>query len=480
MSNKFNITSIHQVGKRDHNEDSIFPNEEIESPLDNLFLVCDGVGGHAKGEIASDLICTQIASYFASNQIDISNSEIIQSAIKFVETKFDSYIVNNPESAGMASTLTLLHLHKGGATVAHIGDSRVYQFRQGEIIFRTKDHSLVQNLFDLGELTSEEEMANHPRRNEITRAIQGASIQKVKADVTVLHDIRQGDIFLLCTDGILESFSDEALKAVFEANDSIDTIAASISMQCSKTSKDNFSAYFVEINKEYLDTLSDTSSSIENGSNTDLEEVPTTSEIDNHDDNVIAEKQEEPTLKHPTISTVQTVKQPQTGAQDIENIKEQTNIELNADIPDNSEVDDELLKKAVANVERIEKPALKKEVKINTPPNTNNSYKKPATPISKKNRRFLTIIGLFILALIIAIAAFIFMKNSTKKSEFEKIKKSISQTEVMTNSTPEGKPYTEAAESHITSTITKSEKQREDAIQDVDKTSEVEEVTVQR
>lgn len=259
MKNKFEITQIYQVGKREHNEDSIFPNSEIETPFDNLFLVCDGVGGNTKGEIASDLVCTQINSFFVANNLETSTTEDITAALKFVETKFDSYIVDNPESAGMASTLTLLHLHNSGATIAHIGDSRVYQFRKGEIVFKTKDHSLVQHLLDLGEITAEE-AANHPRRNEITRAIQGASIRSVKPDVSIITDIQEGDIFLLCSDGILEAFNDEQLISTFKNSESIDTIAAKITLECNKVSNDNFSAYFVQINKTYIDSLDNNTS----------------------------------------------------------------------------------------------------------------------------------------------------------------------------------------------------------------------------
>lgn len=256
MKLKFDVASIHQVGKRERNEDSIFPNNEIDTSLDNLFLVCDGVGGHAKGEIASDLVCSQMNTFFSINGIDVSDRNVIDDAVRFVETKFDSYIANNLGAAGMASTLTLLHLHKGGATVAHIGDSRVYQFRNGEIVFKTKDHSLLQSLLDAGELTPEQ-AKDFPHKNQITRALQGASVRKARADVSLLTDVQAGDIFMLCSDGILEAFEDDdMLKELFkEFSDSVDTIASKIAQVCNEVSKDNFSAYFVQIEEAYISLL---------------------------------------------------------------------------------------------------------------------------------------------------------------------------------------------------------------------------------
>lgn len=256
MKLKFDVAYIHQVGKRERNEDSIFPNNEIDSSLDNLFLVCDGVGGHAKGEIASDLVCSQMNTFFSINGIDVSDRNVIDDAVRFVETKFDSYIANNLGSAGMASTLTLLHLHKGGATVAHIGDLRVYQFRNGEIVFKTKDHSLLQSLLDAGELTPEQ-AKDFPHKNQITRALQGASVRKVRADVSLLTDVQAGDIFMLCSDGILEAFEDDdMLKELFkEFSDSVDTIASKIAQVCNEVSRDNFSAYFVQIEEAYISLL---------------------------------------------------------------------------------------------------------------------------------------------------------------------------------------------------------------------------------
>lgn len=254
---KENFTSFShfsEQGKRENNEDSIFPNNEFEPKTPLLFLVCDGVGGQAKGEIASDLVCTQMDTFFATNKIEVSDKVTIQNALKFVEEKFDSNIVAQPDTKGMASTMTLLHLHSKGATVAHIGDSRVYQFRNGEILFKTKDHSLVQELFETGNIT-EEQMATHPMRNRITRAIQGASVKPTEPSVTVLTDLKVGDIFLLCSDGVLESFDDDQLKEIFARTNSEDTIAAKLVQQCRDTSNDNYSAYIIKLEEPYINSL---------------------------------------------------------------------------------------------------------------------------------------------------------------------------------------------------------------------------------
>lgn len=254
MKNLFISNSFSNIGQREINEDCVFPNVDIPSKLENLFLVCDGVGGLNKGEDASDLCCTQFSGYFTQNNIEISNKSTIDKAVKFVEKKFDSFMTNNPQSMDMASTITLLHLHKQGATIAHMGDSRVYHFRNGEILFKTKDHSVVQDLFDAG-VISEEEMHTHRDRNRISRAMRGASVKSYKADTTVLTDIKVDDIFFLCTDGVLESFSDTELKELFASTNEVETINAKIMRKCIDSSRDNFSGYTIKVNKEYIDTL---------------------------------------------------------------------------------------------------------------------------------------------------------------------------------------------------------------------------------
>lgn len=254
MTNLFKTASFSHKGKRKNNEDSLFPNKDIPTTLQNLFLVCDGVGGHSRGEIASDLCCTQINSYFTKNKVEISDKKYIDDTILFVEHKFDSYIEENPEAMNMASTITLLHLHTQGATVAHMGDSRVYQFRNGKILFKTKDHTLVQALFDMGEIT-EEEMNAHPMKNRINKAMCGTVVSSQKADTELLTDLEQDDIFFLCSDGVIEAFTDAEMEKVFANTQEVDKIKTLLVEKCEEKSNDNYTGYIVKLTKEYIDTL---------------------------------------------------------------------------------------------------------------------------------------------------------------------------------------------------------------------------------
>ena len=98
-------------------------------------------------------------------------------------------------------------------------------------------------------------MAIHSMRNRITRAIQGASVKPTEPSVALLTDLKEGDIFLLCSDGVLECFTDEQLKEVFSKSNSENTIAATLVSKCRTESNDNYSAYVIKLEQAYIDSL---------------------------------------------------------------------------------------------------------------------------------------------------------------------------------------------------------------------------------
>lgn len=239
---------FNETGGRSNNEDSIHPSTEVVKTSDTLFLVCDGVGGLHKGEIASSLACQSISSYFTEFPETDFTQEYIRQALKRTVLAFEEMEKEDPDSAGMATTLTLLAMSNGGIAVAHLGDSRVYQVREGKIIYQTKDHKWVNELVASG-VISEAEAMDHPKRNVITRVISAG--RNDEADFKLITDVKPDDYFFMCTDGVLEQLYDELLEYHLGNHSEVplspEDIIAKIKEECEGKTNDNFSAYLIKI-----------------------------------------------------------------------------------------------------------------------------------------------------------------------------------------------------------------------------------------
>ena len=248
--------ALHGIGKRNNNEDNLFPAFSCATTRDRIFLVCDGVGGSEKGEIASQITCRAIPEYFTINRLEISTVENVNHSIGFAKAEMEAYLKNNPGSEGMATTVTFLHLHENGATVAHIGDSRIYHIRHGKTFWKTRDHSYVNNLVEAG-LITETEALTHPQRNVIMRALQGND-REVFADVYSITDVLANDYFFLCSDGIFEGIDEQTLEKTLNSAESDEAKMKSIETNCTNKSNDNFTAYLIRIQsveKQYIELL---------------------------------------------------------------------------------------------------------------------------------------------------------------------------------------------------------------------------------
>ena len=143
-------------------------------------------------------------------------------------------------------------LHANGATVAHIGDSRIYQLRPASdttpahVVFRTQDHSLVNDLVKIGEIT-EEEAKHHPQKNVITRAMQPCQEHRAKADIAHLTDIQPGDYFFMCSDGMLEQSTDDNILNIITKPNVSDEQKLEMLRQVTEENKDNHTAHLVYI-----------------------------------------------------------------------------------------------------------------------------------------------------------------------------------------------------------------------------------------
>lgn len=237
--NNFQYNS--NIGKRSNNEDSISFDFDTSKNNNGTFVVCDGVGGNEKGEVASDLVSKIYIECLKETPLkDIDAQKVLE----FSENKLTCKISENPDCKGMATTLTLTCLRDNGVYVAWCGDSRIYQIRDNSIIFKSIDHSWVNDAINSGILTPEEAIG-HPKSNIITRAIQG-SHKPTKVDFSIITDVKKGDWFFQCSDGVLESFSDNDLIDLFGESDEI-TIRDKLINTCKQISKDNFSFIFYRI-----------------------------------------------------------------------------------------------------------------------------------------------------------------------------------------------------------------------------------------
>jgi serine/threonine protein phosphatase PrpC len=193
--------------RREHNQDNVThyvpPDENQLAVKGALFVVCDGMGGHAAGEVASELGVNTIRDvYYSSHDEDVI--ENIASAVRAANGAIYDYAQLHPESKGMGTTCVSVLIHGGRAYFVNIGDSRGYLARDGDMRQVTLDHSWVAEQVRAGLLT-EEQARTHAHRNVITRSL--GTGPSVTADLFV-ETLKQGDRILLCSDG-LHGYVDE-------------------------------------------------------------------------------------------------------------------------------------------------------------------------------------------------------------------------------------------------------------------------------
>ncbi len=238
--------AIYELGQRKNQEDAIFPKKDAATPNDRLFIVCDGMGGHEGGEVASNTVCEELSNYILQHSSvggDFTNIDF-QRALDATYDAIDKK--DNGAEKKMGTTLTLLKFHSNGCLAAHIGDSRIYQIRPSkrQILYKSRDHSLVNDLYDIGEITLEE-MKTSNQKNVITRAIQPNQPRRAKAEIRQLTDIESGDYFYICSDGMLEEMEDENLINIICDNETSDEEKKRILTEVTKENRDNHSAYLV-------------------------------------------------------------------------------------------------------------------------------------------------------------------------------------------------------------------------------------------
>jgi PPM family protein phosphatase len=205
---------------RTANEDSFRLNLEEDGERGN-FVVCDGMGGAAAGEVASRVAAEAMLRAMSADSL---TAEQLQQAVAQTNARVHSMAERDPALAGMGTTLVALAARGLRAWVAHVGDSRCYRFRRGRLEPLTADHSLVDEQVRLGQLTPAQ-AAVSPMRNVITRAV--GTEGKVAADVKEI-EVAPGDLFLLASDGLTRELDDEQIEQILRGSGDLESLSAKL------------------------------------------------------------------------------------------------------------------------------------------------------------------------------------------------------------------------------------------------------------
>lgn len=219
MALKLRFAGNTHVGmKRAHNEDNLCVVAD-----ENLYMVADGMGGHAHGEVASRIAVETMATFFkeTSQDEDITwpykmekskryEENRLTAGIKLANLKIHEAATQNPDKKGMGTTIVALLFSGNQAYLGHVGDSRIYRLRGTELTQITEDHSLLNDYIKMKELTPEE-IENFPHKNVIVRALgMKATVQVDVAD----DEPADGDLYLLCSDGLNGMIDDPTIGEI--------------------------------------------------------------------------------------------------------------------------------------------------------------------------------------------------------------------------------------------------------------------------
>jgi len=241
---------------RDHNEDAIVYDDDIA-----LAILADGMGGHRGGEMASAITVSTVLEEITDKVKNLTVGEtdndtgysaeslIVQEAINLANKNVHDSSESNARYRGMGTTIVVVLFYDNRFTVAHVGDSRLYRLRNGELKQITSDHSLMREMIDRG-LYTPEEARKSLNNNLITRAIGIDS----KVQVDIQEDIAMvNDIYLLCSDGVTDMIEDDLIKSVMiENSENLEKTASEIIRLANEHGgKDNISALLAKPIKSF-------------------------------------------------------------------------------------------------------------------------------------------------------------------------------------------------------------------------------------
>ena len=232
--------------KRKVNQDYVYTSENPVGNLPNLFIVADGMGGHKAGEYASKHTVETIVG--ETNLSTERNAvRVISKAVRVANRKIRKKALSDDNYFGMGTTLVVATIDDNGLTVANVGDSRLYIIRGDEINQITIDHSLVEEMVQMGEL-ERKKARNHPDKNIITRAI--GVMDEVDVDFFEVDDVMAGDVILMCSDGLSNMLEDAEILGMIQSGGTLaDRAKRLVAAANMNGGRDNIAVVLVELLK---------------------------------------------------------------------------------------------------------------------------------------------------------------------------------------------------------------------------------------
>ncbi len=214
---KFTIYQNSRQGPRQYNQDRL----AYSYSKDALLLVlADGMGGHRHGEVAAQLAVKTLTDAFQRLAVPLLNSpaKFLTDHIQQVHDMIENVTQRDELIESPRTTVVAAVIQRGFLYCAHVGDSRLYHLRDGHLLFRTEDHSIVQSLYKKG-MISKEEMATHPYKNKIYNCVGGETPPQI--DLANRIELVEGDTVMLCTDGVWGFVTDQQIKDTLQQSKDI-------------------------------------------------------------------------------------------------------------------------------------------------------------------------------------------------------------------------------------------------------------------
>ncbi|MBR5420595.1 MAG: Stp1/IreP family PP2C-type Ser/Thr phosphatase [Lachnospiraceae bacterium] len=240
----YSLTDIGRLRKQ--NQDYVFTSEVPIGPLPDLFIVADGMGGHKAGEYASKCAVETLVAW-VNHSADRGSVRVISKGIREANRRVREKALSDDNYYGMGTTLVVATLEDTGLCVANVGDSRLYLIHDDELRQVTTDHSLVEEMVQMGEL-ERRYARSHPDKNIITRAI--GVMEEVDVDIFELEDISEGDMLLMCSDGLSNMIEDDEILALIREGGTLKEMAERLVDEANANGgRDNITVILVRVEK---------------------------------------------------------------------------------------------------------------------------------------------------------------------------------------------------------------------------------------